>query len=358
MPYKEGRKWRGKVTFQGQRYTALRETKRKALEWESGKRKELKEMNQIVTGMDMLTFCNKYTDFFEKHLSKKTIQEKKAVCKRVLVEWRNIPVEDITPSMVLEYLHKQSDERSANAYNKDRTNLMAMFGYGVNFLGLTHNPLLGIPKMKHDREPQYVPPTEHVLRVLAAATREEKVLLDCYLNTGARRSEIFRWTWHEDINFEKRTVRLGTRKTRDGSMEYEWVPMNEELYASLCWWWNHRPVKNTPYIFVCTQPGPWYGKPYTQRRRFMRGLCKRAKVKPFGFHALRRFVASYLADVEKVSTKKIQRILRHKSIHTTERYIRNLNNDLRETYSLLSGFQKKRHEEEAREEQRANQKIG
>ena len=68
----------------------------------------------------------------------------------------------------------------------------------------------------------------------------------------------------------------------------------------------------------------------------MSGLCQRAGVKPFGFHALRRYVASVLADTHKVSAKRIQRILRHKNLSTTERYIQNINDDLKNTFELLS----------------------
>jgi hypothetical protein len=32
---------------------------------------------------------------------------------------------------------------------------------------------------------------------------------------------VLRWTWDEDINFEERWVRLGTRKNRSGEMVYE-----------------------------------------------------------------------------------------------------------------------------------------
>jgi len=67
----------------------------------------------------------------------------------------------------------------------------------------------------------------------------------------------------------------------------------------------------------------------------MAGLCKRAKVRPFGFHALRRFVASILADSGK-STNAIRRVLRHKNVSTTELYIQNVNNDLKETMGALS----------------------
>jgi hypothetical protein len=37
-----------------------------------------------------------------------------------------------------------------------------------------------------------------------------------------------------------------------------------------------------------------------------------------------------------VSAKAIQRILRHKNATTTERYIQNINNDLKATINLLS----------------------
>jgi integrase len=68
----------------------------------------------------------------------------------------------------------------------------------------------------------------------------------------------------------------------------------------------------------------------------METLCKRAGVKVFGFHALRRYVASVLADTHKVSAKTIQRILRHKNVTTTERYIQNINRDLAATMNLLA----------------------
>ena len=139
----------------------------------------------------------------------------------------------------------------------------------------------------------------------------------------------------EDINFDARQVRLGTRKTRDGSMEYEWVPMSSELYDQLMWLWENRKFKRSPYVFVDGHPGAHYGEPFTTRRRFMPGLCKRADVKAFGFHALRRYVASLLIDKKK-SMKAVQRVLRHKNLATTERYTHLLNNDLKEVYEALS----------------------
>jgi integrase len=142
-------------------------------------------------------------------------------------------------------------------------------------------------------------------------------------------------------------------------MEYTWFPMPDDLYEELWWWWNNRPVKNSAYVFVSTSNFR-YGKPFISRHQFMKALCKRAGVSPhFGFHALRNYFASILADSKKASTKTIQRLLRHKSYHTTEKYIRQLNQDLKSSLdvvgeSLKHKIQEKEHQEGAPKEERAS----
>jgi integrase len=339
MPSKEGKLWRGVVWVDGKRISQKRGFTRKgdAIDWERKEKKrqiEISERRQ--RGMDLITFCTDYADYSEERFTKKVYKEKRAVSKRILKAWKpNTLVADITPKMAEKYLLTQKKKRSANAANKDLKNLKSMWNKGIKTYGVEANPFNDIQKFPHDRSPQYTPPPEDILRVLMVATREERIFLEAYLQTGARRSEIFRWTWVEDINFDARQVRLGTRKTRDGSMEYEWIPMSSELYDQLMWLWENRNFKRSPYVFVDGHPGAHYGKPFTTRRRFMPGLCKRADVKAFGFHALRRYVASLLIDKKK-SMKAVQRVLRHKNLATTERYTHLLNNDLKEVYEALS----------------------
>jgi len=70
----------------------------------------------------------------------------------------------------------------------------------------------------------------------------------------------------------------------------------------------------------------------------MNGLCKRAGIDPpFGFHALRHFVASMLADSGKVSKKTIGALLGHKELKTTEIYLHSIESSEREAITLLSG---------------------
>jgi integrase len=341
MPYwdKERQQWQGIVRYKRLKKKRAFKVKRDATAWEVQLRKDLQaqetqKTSKTATATDLLSFFNRYLDDAELRFSKKTFVEKRTLCRKLIKRWGNPPVDEITPEMIQKYLSQRAKHGSANLHNKDRKNLNAVWNWGVGVLGLKANFVACIKELPHNRLPQYTPSTEDVLRVIAVANREERIFLNCYLQTGARRSEIFAWNWNDDINFERREVRLGTRKTRDGSMSYEWLPMSDKLYDELWSWWQNRPIKDATHVFVSTS-NRHYGLPFTTRHQFLRGLCKRAGVKSFGFHALRRYVASYLADTRKVSAKTIQRILRHKNLATTERYIHNINNDLAGTMNLL-----------------------
>ena len=337
MPIKEPTgKWRGVFKIKGQRYQKIFTTKAEAKKWEVEEKAKLKSMALTPQGMALEIFFSRYLDQALANFSEKVYKEKCHLLKKVCDVWdKDAPVSSITVDMAATYLETQVKTRSANAANKDRKNLLALWNWGIKRFDFPFNPIIKVDKFRHDRMPQYTPPTEDIQRLLMAANREEKVLLNCYLKTGARRSEIFRITWNDDINFDKREIRLGTRKTRDHSMEYQWMPMNEDLYEDLLWQWHNRKFPQSPYVFV-SDSQQHYGKPFKYRQKFMKGLCKKAGIKPFGFHALRRYVASVLADTHKLSSKRIQRILRHKSVHTTERYIQNLNDDMRDDLNLLS----------------------
>ncbi len=340
MPYKTTKRgrviWIAQVMVDGFRRQKQCDTRAEALKWEAAEKERIQSPDKTPTVTDFLTLCNRYLDYVQPRVTKKVYDEKKSACQQALGEWGSLTADEVTPALVSEYLVAQARARSNNAANKDRKNLMALFNWGQKFLGLTTNPVRAVTPLPHRRARQYTPPQQDVLKVLAATTRTERVFLSCYLQTGARRTEIFRLTW-DDINFSARTITLETRKTKGGEARRDSLPMTDELYRELKWWFGSpdRQFKDQPWVFVCDQPGPNYGRPFKVRRKFLAGLCKRAGVKAFGFHALRRYVASILADHEKVSSKVIQRILRHQSMATTERYVQRLNRDLRGTLDLL-----------------------
>lgn len=306
-------------------------TKAEAKEWEARQRSTF--TTRPDGSASLIDICVKYLRYSER-FSQKTIQKKTYLCRRILAEFGNgIDLESITPEMVQSFLDARAASKSSNASNEDRKHLLAMFNFSQKILGISHNPMAFIRPRPHDVAPQYTPHEAEVTRLLDAATPEERNFLTCYLATGARRSEIFRLTW-EDVNFESGTIRLGTRKTRDGSMKYRTLPMNTQLKKTLLDMFLDLPDQRAKSIYVFTNPIT--GDPYVVRRRFIKGLCKRAGIPPFGFHALRRYVASILSDKHKISSKAIQTVLGHESQATTERYLHKIHTGMPEIMELLT----------------------
>ena len=168
-------------------------------------------------------------------------------------------------------------------------------------------------------------------------------MLLTFLHLAARRMEVFTLQW-SDVDFTNRQIRLWTMKRRGGNREADWLPMTEELRKTLMTWWEERPIKDTPYVFVCLDKTPfcaeYYGKPFTNRQHLMGRLCKKADVEPFGFHAIRHLTASILYH-KGHDVAVIQVILRHKSPTTTNRYLKSL--DLEDTRAALEeGLKKNR----------------
>ena len=73
-------------------------------------------------------------------------------------------------------------------------------------------------------------------------------------------------------------------------------------------------------ILICEQ---YFGKPFKVRQKFTKRLCEKAKVKAFGFHAIRHLTASILYR-KGYSLAHIQAVLRHQNPNTTSRYLRSL----------------------------------
>jgi integrase len=111
-----------------------------------------------------------------------------------------------------------------------------------------------------------------------------------------RIDEILRLRW-EDVNFQERTVRLWTRKRRDGSWAGDKLPVNEVLHETLQQLWERRNQNERGFL------NPKTGTRYLYRPKLMRTICNRAGVRQFGFHAIRHYVASYLAARQKFSIR-------------------------------------------------------
>ena len=74
-----------------------------------------------------------------------------------------------------------------------------------------------------------------------------------------------------------------------------------------------------------------------RRSKIMPTVCRRAKIKPFGYHSLRHLAASTLAHDPTVAKKTISGLLGHLSLATTEIYLHAIEESQRDAVKALDG---------------------
>ncbi len=345
MPYqyttpKGEKKWKGQVVKDGRRVVQTFKTKAKAVEWEVLTKKlmddgeepftENRERQRIRTGYSLGEWATDYLDYFREHGREATYKEKQAVFRHFFKTFdKDMPVRSLTKKDVLRYMTVQHKIRTGNAVNKDvRKNLKAAFNWAIRYgvIDPMPNPFEvdRLPEERHDR---YVPPEADFWKVYQVVTGPaDRLLLLAYIYTGARRTELFTLRW-VDVDFAGSRIRLWTNK-RKGAREYDWIEMRETLFNSLL---AHKQESRSEWVF----PNPKTGLPYTDRKKWLAERCAEAKVRPFGFHAIRHLTASILAS-NGVPVIAIQEILRHRNSRTTERYLHN-RFDMRSALKVLEG---------------------
>ena len=279
----------------------------------------------------VLEWADSYLKFSRKTHSEGVFQAKKSCMTRFLKFLRcNVPVEAITKKIALEFLMEQEKARSGGGANNDRKDLGAAWSYGVeylpNFPTNQPNPFYLVSKRPSRKKTRYVPPEADFWKVHDVAAGQDRVMLLTYLYTAARRTEIFNLKL-SDLDFESHKIQLWTRKRENGNLEPDWIPMVPMLEQALKLWLTLRPL-DTEHVFVCLDQTPYtreiYGKPFTERRWWMKRLCQKAGVREFGLHGIRHLTASVLyANGAEVAV--IQQILRHQSPNTTAKYLKKLN---------------------------------
>jgi len=153
----------------------------------------------------------------------------------------------------------------------------------------------------------------------------------------ARVGEINQLVW-DDVDFDRRTVTLWTRKKKGGHRTPRKVPMTQDVCEVLRRRFASRN-KNLPWVFYASYVDPETGRlqegPYSQyRRTILSTLCKKSGYRRFTFHALRHSGASVL-DNSNVPIGTIQKLLGHENRTTTEIYLHTLGDAEREAITAF-----------------------
>jgi len=345
--------YRYRFQFMGENYYGKGYKKKEEVKAaEADHKKKLKENAKKQTGMVFSRLADRYLTFMEKRVASNVYKYKKLVYFEFMKHHGDIPVKDITPDMVDQYLRTRPTN---NNYNMHRKDLSCLFVYAKNTLKAEiSNPCFELAKLPHTPVKKPTPTEKEILMMIAAAKPgdERDILMTCLQCLG-RIDEVLRLTWN-DVNFNQRSITLWTRKRKNGEYESDVLPMNEDLYNILKNRWKNKKQSKWVFYNEDTQDR------FFHRPKMMRSICRRAGIQPvgkgmrkvekgkhkgekkefdlyYGFHSLRHFMATYLTDTEKVSLKRISGLLRHKNLKTTEIYLHPVDESQRVVMSQIEG---------------------
>jgi integrase len=289
-------------------------TKQEAQIAEAKAREKLKKLN--VTCIELIS---KRLEDLEIRRSQKHFKENKALFDNLLQIWGS--KKEITRIDIEEYLKKIA-KKSTQKANKRLRLLKALWNFGITRGLVSDNPATGIDFYPVTPKRRYIPPMEDVLKVLSLASDEQRRYLLTLICTMARVGEINRLKWEDVYNGY---LILRSRKAKNSNLVERKIPLNATLRAILS-----ETERNGEYVFVNKVT---HG-PFDYRSKFLRNLCKKAKIKYFSFHCLRHMSASRLAEAN-IPITDIQSLLGHARVSTTDIYLRTLKPSLIEAVEKL-----------------------
>jgi integrase len=343
--FSDQRGWRYDFQFKKRRYqSTYYKTKTEAKEAEAEKRKQLKNpipTPKTPTDMAFLTLINNRLDYLQAYRAESHYKETIYLAKRWVEEWRNRLCSEISSEDIQNFVLKRR-KVSNYAANKEIRYLRSLFNFGVKKNWIMHNPTKGIEFLPVEKIVKYIPPQEDIDKVISVATPDVQDYLWTIRDTLGRMSEINRLCW-DDVDFNSLSVTLYTRKKRGGHLTPRKIPMTLRLHNILKR--RHADRKDdVPWVFwhefTSSKTGKKQIGPFTERKRIMRTLCKKAGVKYFRFHAFRHASASVM-DSKNVPIGAIQRILGHENRTTTEIYLHSIGGTEREAIRVLESESKK-----------------
>lgn len=258
-------------------------------------------------------------EYVEAKADKRTVRGDRQALERMRPHFGGLFLHAITRQDVEAYLRKRKtavSERTGRrlegaSINRDQALLRHFFNIGIERGYLRENPARGIRKCKEAPwRRKFVFSEAELQGLVDHAAPHLRAILAAAIGTGLRRGDILGLRWNQ-VDFEHNVITLYMQKTGE-AIEIPMLSMVRELL-----WRHHLTAGETPFVFTY-RPGERIGSVKTA----FAGALRRSGLagKGYRFHDLRRTFATMLYN-RGVHLTKIQRLLGHKSVTTTERYL-------------------------------------
>ena len=222
-------------------------------------------------------------------------------------------------------LHMVEEGVSSTTINATLTGLTFLFG-------VTLDRPSALKRMSRVHQPQKLPrvlSVDEVARLLRGATNlKHRAALSVAYGAGLRASEVVHLKVI-DIDSKRMIIRVDQGKGRKDRN----VMLSKGLLETLREHWKTETRPKRPWLFPGRTPGH-YLHPTVAQRAFVTAKLKARIEKDVTFHSLRHTFATHLLEAG-VSLRRIQVLLGHRCLSTTERYLHVGGDYLRQTRSPL-----------------------
>ncbi|MFA6011957.1 MAG: site-specific integrase [Desulfobacteraceae bacterium] len=306
-----GVRWLFRGQYKNVKYNsmAIYSTKTEAKEAEAEKLKEIeKEIKNPRDKMTLFELCSNRLDYIKASKSNAYYRDNQRTFKRLLKDVGDIQLDAIKRPMIHQFLINESKRlkkagKGNYEVNAELRYIRALFNYAINDLEvLDINPAKKIGFYPIDKKLKYVPSESDFELVYQEAHPQQQGLIMFVKESGCRISEALR-AKGSDIDLHMDLLTLWTRKKKNSDLTPRRIPLPDVLREYKC--------ADDEKLF-----DEWVKNP-----RFIEKICKKIKIKVFGWHAYRHRKASILAK-NNVPLVEIMAILGHDNIEVTQIYLR------------------------------------
>jgi len=241
---------------------------------------------------------------------KRSLDRDRESFKNLLPEFQHKALHTITRQDIEKYIRKRKAKVSGTTINRELALLSHIFNIAIEKGYCDRNPVKGIKRLKEAPWRHRFVFSEHEIRQLIEnAAPHLKLILMLAFGTGLRKGDLLNLKW-EDIDFNHGIITCIMQKTGD-PVEIPMLPIIRQTLERM------KVISNdSPYIFNLN------GQKIGDIKTAFKAALRRSELskKGYRFHDIRRTFATMLYN-RGVHLTKIQRLLGHKSVLTTERYL-------------------------------------
>jgi len=259
-----------------------------------------------------------WAEFVEEYLAYSKAKKRPAthtIDKRAIKTFTDIikpyKITQLTPQQIEQWQQERLKSVSPAQANKELRHLKSALSKAVQWKYLENSPTKYVKQSKIPKNPPRFLSKEEIKKLLSAATEQMKLIIQTFIYTGLRISELTNLRW-QDVDFKRREIMIQAHDDfQPKDYEARAVPIHDDLFKVLY------PVKKESGIIFTNGDSQKYSISILEKQ--LQKLTREAGIPNCSPHTLRHTYASHLI-MATGDLKTLQELLGHSSIVTTMIY--------------------------------------